>query len=289
MIDYSKERQPPYTRNLRYIPITDRRYAYSIGTESGVIVDSIKFNDWQEMALKKDTEAIIKKLNSQEPIFFSLCWEIVLAMGAIIVDHLSDTQQVNAYVWILWVIIAVFPPIIILLSKVTCWIRAISRAKAGNYNIRAFVDSFDNQICYWVMMCTSYSRILSNSRDTSISQRVFLYQEGSYYLNKSIHALEAMLPVCDKVFSIDPQQIIDDNLVSVYRLQNILELIQFQRNDLNSKTRDISNNKLILEQIQINDTFDKRMLDFVKTINDKFNLELPLTPSSESNNPQQAT
>ena len=86
MIDYSKERQPPYTRNLRYIPITDRRYAYSIGTESGVIVDRIKFNDWQEMALKKDTESIIKKLNSQEPIFFSLCWEIVLAMGAIIVD-----------------------------------------------------------------------------------------------------------------------------------------------------------------------------------------------------------
>lgn len=27
---------------------------------------SIKFNDWQEMALKKDTETIIKKLNKQE-------------------------------------------------------------------------------------------------------------------------------------------------------------------------------------------------------------------------------
>ena len=252
-------------------------------------MNSIKFNDWQDMALKKDTEAIIKKLNSQEPIFFSLCWEIVLAIGAIIVDHLFDTEKVSIYIWILCVIIAVVPPSIILICKIRRWIIAIKRAKAGKYNIRAFVDSFDNQICYWVMMCTSYSRILANSQDTSVSQRIFLYQEGSYYLNKSIHALEAMRPVIDKVFSLDSRQIIDDNLVAVYRLQNILELIRLQRNELNSKTADLGNNELMQEQIKINDTFDERMLEFTRYVNAEFYLAIDLNNSAASDNVQQTT
>ena len=44
----------------------------------------VNFSDWQEMALKKDIEQIKKKLTSQEPILFSLCWELVLALGSII-------------------------------------------------------------------------------------------------------------------------------------------------------------------------------------------------------------
>ena len=80
-------------------------------------MNSIKFNDWQEMALKKDTETIIKKLNSHEPIFFSLCWEIVIAVGAIIVDHLFDTSEVNMWVWLICATLAVIPPTIIIVVK----------------------------------------------------------------------------------------------------------------------------------------------------------------------------
>ena len=53
----------------------------------------VNFSDWQEMALKKDIEQIKKKLTSQEPILFSLCWELVLALGSIITDHLFDTES----------------------------------------------------------------------------------------------------------------------------------------------------------------------------------------------------
>lgn len=54
---------------------------------------NIKFNDWQEMALKKDMETIIKKLNKQEFTTLTLCWESILAFGAIIADHLFDIHN----------------------------------------------------------------------------------------------------------------------------------------------------------------------------------------------------
>ena len=44
-------------------------------------MNRVNFSDWQEMALKKDIEQIKKKLTSQEPVLFSLCWELVLAFN----------------------------------------------------------------------------------------------------------------------------------------------------------------------------------------------------------------
>lgn len=234
-------------------------------------MNSIKFNDWQEMALKKDTEAIIKKLNTQEPFVYSLCWEIVLAVGAIIVDHFFDTESVDIRVWIFCVVLAVLPPLGIIIVKLVNWIILVRRVSLGNYGVRRFVDIFDNQICYWVMMCNSYSRILSSIPAQKKEERVFLYQEGCYYNNKSIQALNKMAPVMDKVFSTNSDQIVKDNLVAVYRLLSILQMMKQHQMDLDSSVEDIESDRSIKEQMEINKVLQEQFVRFVNDMNKLFN------------------
>ena len=237
-------------------------------------MNSIKFNDWQEMALKKDTETIIKKLNSHEPIFFSLCWEIVIAVGTIIVDHLFDTTEVNMWVWLICATLAIIPPAIVIIVKSVQYIIALKKSYTGVYNVKHFVDTFDNQICYWVMMSSSYSRILENLPGDRATERIFLYQEGCYYNNKSLQALYEMKPVIDKVFSSNSKAVIKNNLVAVYRLQNLLEMIKQYQQELDTSINDIKTNQLISDQMQINKSIKDNFADFVDDINSLFHTTL---------------
>ena len=232
-------------------------------------MDNIKVNEWQEMALKKDTEAIIRKLNSQEPVIFSLCWEVFFAIGAIIIDHLFDVETVSTSVWVICAVIAILPPFITIVIKVTKWIYTIKRAQAGMYNIKRFVDCFDNKICYWVMMGDSYSRILEKLQDGSQAEKVFLFQEGSYYNNKSIQALYGMKPVIDKVFSNDSKEVKEKGLISLSRLKNLLALIEKNQKSLDEEVNNIEN-QLIAEQIKINEEFLKERKEFIKDIDANF-------------------
>ena len=237
-------------------------------------MNSIKFNDWQEMALKKDTETIIKKLNSHEPIFFSLCWEIVIAVGAIIVDHLFDITKVSVWVWFICATLAVIPPVIIIIVKSVQYIIALKKSYTGIYDVKHFVDTFDNQICYWVMTSSSYSRILENLPGDRAAERIFLYQEGCYYNNKSLQALYEMKPVIDKVFSSDSTEVIKKNLVAVHRLQNILAMIKQYQKELDTSIEDIKTNQSISDQIQINKSIKDNFAGFVDDINSLFHTTL---------------
>ncbi len=232
-------------------------------------MNNIKFNEWQEMALKKDTEAIIRKLNSQEPVFFSICWEVFLAIGVVIIDHLFNINPEDTPAWIICAVIAILPPLIIIIIKATKWIRAIRKAQAGVYNIKRFVDCFDNQICYWVMMGDSYSRILANLQGGNQAEKVFLYQEGSYYNNKSIQALYGMKPVIDKVFSNDATEVKEKSLISFFRLQNILELIKETQQTLDGNVNSMESS-FIKKQKEINDKFSREFEDFIKDVNANF-------------------
>lgn len=230
-------------------------------------MNSIKFNDWQEMALKKDTETIIKKLDSHQPIFFSICWEIVFAVGSIMVDHLFDTTKVSNRIWLLCAIVAVLPPVVVLVTKVVQWIFSIYKAKAGIYNIKGYVDVFDNQLCYWVMMCTSYCNLLSGTRPDQKTEKIFLYQEGFYYINKSIQSLYEMKPIIDKVFSNNHNVVTKNGLIATHRLFNFLDLMKQCSVKLASGVDSIKSEQLIQEQIAINDVFKQRLVLFIKDVN----------------------
>lgn len=232
---------------------------------------NIKFNEWQEMALKKDMETIIKKLNDQEPIIYSLCWEIALALGTIIIDHLFDTESFNICWWVSVVILAVIPPIAIIIYKMYKWISALNRVKAGKYDVKNMVDIFDNQICYWVMMYNSYCNLLSDMINMDKkNEKVFLYQEGCYYNNKSMQMLYHMKPIIDKVFSNEKEKIIKNNNVAVYRLLSLLEMMNQYQLDLDGCVEDIKDDFVIREQAEINKTYQEQICQFINDVNTQF-------------------
>lgn len=151
-------------------------------------MNRVNFSDWQEMALKKDIEQIKKKLTSQEPVLFSLCWELVLALGSIIADHLFDTENAPEWIWFTVIALAVIPAAVILGVVVGKWICSIVSVKKGKFNVKDSVDIFDNQISYWVMLSNAYTDMLIEDINGTNSEKEFLYREGCYYNNKSMQA-----------------------------------------------------------------------------------------------------
>ena len=222
----------------------------------------VSFSDWQEMALKKDIEDIKKKINSQEPILFSVCWEIVLALGTVIVDHLFDVQKAPIYVWIIVMVAAVLPPIVVLIDKLIKWIRSIYLVRIGNLKIRSYIDLFDNQISYWVMLSNSYADMLTeaiNDGHSTAAEKEFLYREGCYYNNKSMQALYSMKPNFSKIFSDNIDIVKKRNLIDLARLHNLLKVmneqqIQLDRDIIGTMSRGVELqkdiNKKYLEELQ---------------------------------------
>lgn len=228
---------------------------------------NIKFNDWQEMALKKDMETIIKKLNKQEFTTLTLCWESILAFGAIIADHLFDIH--NRIWWMAIIILGTMPLIFFVVKNMHEFVSALKRVKSGKYNVKGMIDIFDNQMCYWVMMCNSYCNLLSTNKDKK-NERIFLYQEGCYYNNKSIQALYHMKPVIDKVFSNEDKQIIENNNVAVYRLLSLLEMMNQYQLDLNRYVEDLKDNSVIKGQMAINEEYKKEIVQLIDDVNSVF-------------------
>lgn len=226
----------------------------------------VNFSDWQEMALKKDIEQIKKKLSSQEPILFSICWELIIALGSIIADHLFDTENAPVWVWIVVIVSAVTPAIVIWLYMVLKWIQAIYRVKIGKFKIRDYVDIFDNEISYWVMLSNAYADMLSEDTIAATAEKEFLYREGCYYNNKSMHALYTMKPNFDKVFSFDLNQVRKRNLVDMERLFNIMNVMNEQQIRLDAAVRELNSNR-IERQRELNEGYLQELEAFLKDLN----------------------
>jgi len=230
-------------------------------------VNRVNFSDWQEMALKKDIEQIKKKLTSQEPVLFSLCWELVLALGLIIADHLFDTENAPEWIWFTVIALAVIPAAVILGVVVGKWICSIVSVKKGKFNVKDSVDIFDNQISYWVMLSNAYTDMLLEDINGTNSEKEFLYREGCYYNNKSMQAIYAMKSNFDKIFSMDPQKVKKDSLVDMERLFNILRVMKEQQDRLDATVSEISSEG-IKRQRELNEKYMDDLMKFVKDLNE---------------------
>lgn len=230
-------------------------------------MNRVNFSDWQEMALKKDIEQIKKKLTSQEPVLFSLCWELVLALGAIIADHLFDTENAPEWIWFTVIALAVIPAAVILGVVVGKWICSIVSVKKGKFNVKDSVDIFDNQISYWVMLSNAYTDMLLEDINGTNSEKEFLYREGCYYNNKSMQAIYAMKSNFDKIFSMDPQKVKEDSLVDMERLFNILRVMKEQQDRLDATISEISSEG-IKRQRELNEKYMDDLMKFVKDLNE---------------------
>lgn len=223
----------------------------------------VSFSEWQEMALKKDIEIIVKKLNSHESILFSLCWELVLALGTIILDHLFDTEKAPIWVWILLVVLAILPPAIVLAIHFIKWWRIIKAVRIGRLNTKSYIDTFDNQISYWVMLCNSYKNMLYDDSPDTQAEKHFLYCEGSYFNNKSMHALYTMKPNFQAVFSSDIDVVKKNGLIELSRLTTTLELIKKQQEELDNAVAD-STDPAIINQRNLNRKYADELQDLLK-------------------------
>lgn len=230
-------------------------------------MNRVNFSDWQEMALKKDIEQIKKKLTSQEPMLFSLCWELVLALGSIIADHLFDTENAPEWIWFTVIALAVIPAAVILGVVAGKWICSIVSVKKGKFNVKDSVDIFDNQISYWVMLSNAYTDMLLEDINGSNSEKEFLYREGCYYNNKSMQAIYAMKSNFDKIFSMDPQKVKKDSLVDMERLFNILRVMKEQQDRLDATVSEISSEG-IKRQRELNEKYMDDLMRFVKDLNE---------------------
>lgn len=230
-------------------------------------MNRVNFSDWQEMALKKDIEQIKKKLTSQEPVLFSLYWELVLALGSIIADHLFDTENAPEWIWFTVIALAVIPAAVILGVVVGKWICSIVSVKKGKFNVKDSVDIFDNQISYWVMLSNAYTDMLLEDINGTNSEKEFLYREGCYYNNKSMQAIYAMKSNFDKIFSMDPQKVKKDSLVDMERLFNILRVMKEQQDRLDATVSEISSEG-IKRQRELNEKYMDDLMKFVKDLNE---------------------
>lgn len=230
-------------------------------------MNRVNFSDWQEMALKKDIEQIKKKLTSQEPVLFSLCWELVLALGSIIADHLFDTENAPEWIWLTVIALAVIPAAVILGVVAGKWICSIVSVKKGKFNVKDSVDIFDNQISYWVMLSNAYTDMLLEDINGSNSEKEFLYREECYYNNKSMQAIYAMKSNFDKIFSMDPQKVKKDSLVDMERLFNILRVMKEQQDRLDAAVSEISSEG-IKRQCELNEKYMDDLMRFVKDLNE---------------------
>lgn len=230
-------------------------------------MNRVNFSDWQEMALKKDIEQIKKKLTSQEPVLFSLCWELVLALGSIIADHLFDTENAPEWIWFTVIALAVIPAAVILGVVVGKWICSIVSVKKGKFNVKDSVDIFDNQISYWVMLSNAYTDMLLEDINGTNSEKEFLYRERCYYNNKSMQAIYAMKSNFDKIFSMDPQKVKKDSLVDMERLFNILRVMKEQQDRLDATVSEISSEG-IKRQRELNEKYMDDLMRFVKDLNE---------------------
>lgn len=230
-------------------------------------MNRVNFSDWQEMALKKDIEQIKKKLTSQEPVLFSLCWELVLALGSIIADHLFDTENAPEWIWLTVIALAVIPAAVILGVVAGKWICSIVSVKKGKFNVKDSVDIFDNQISYWVMLSNAYTDMLLEDINGSNSEKEFLYREGCYYNNKSMQAIYAMKSNFDKIFSMNPQKVKKDSLVDMERLFNILRVMKEQQDRLDAAVSEISSEG-IKRQCELNEKYMDDLMRFVKDLNE---------------------
>ena len=200
-------------------------------------------------------------------MLFSLCWELVLALGSIIADHLFDTENAPEWIWFTVIALAVIPAAVILGVVVGKWICSIVSVKKGKFNVKDSVDIFDNQISYWVMLSNAYTDMLLEDINGTNSEKEFLYREGCYYNNKSMQAIYAMKSNFDKIFSMDPQKVKKDSLVDMERLFNILRVMKEQQDRLDATVYEISSEG-IKRQRELNEKYMDDLMRFVKDLNE---------------------
>lgn len=235
-----------------------------------------KVNEWQELSQKKDIEKILKVISHNESIAYALVFDFAIAVIAIIIDKfLSDELRTNMS-WLFWVLLVVSLIPFIVISLIG--IRNLIRKRNGAYNVYSvseLIDSFDNDICYYVMMADTYNQMLKDSiaqSDNNVA--VFYFIETWYYINKAKSKMYKMLYKTKQIFTNESNDVVQRNMITIPRLVNIVMIMEDIRISSNEF---LENKELVLPDksiVEINKKYDQAYRDFINQINESFNFPI---------------
>lgn len=234
-----------------------------------------KVNEWQELSLKKDIEKIRKSVSKNQEVHNAVVFDLIVAVFAILMDKFLSHSTETEKTWLFWVlcVLCIAPFLIILIKHIYTKIKKKKNTYII-YSISELIDSFDNDICYYVMMADTYNQMLSEiiAQDNyNNNVATFYYIEAWYYINKAKYKLYSMLYKTEKIFSNDTDVVLRKNLIAINRLVNIALIIEDVRISSNAY---IQNNKLVLTDdsiLNMNKKYDCYYSDFIEEINENFN------------------
>lgn len=133
-----------------------------------------------------------------------------------------------------------------------------------------FAETYDHRISQaeWVrdMDYKKQGDMLTEDTNAGSSEKEFLYREGCYYNNKSMHALYAMKSNFDKVFSYNLDEVRKKNLVDMERLFNLLSVMNEQQIRLDTAVHGINSNG-IERQRELNKGYLQELKAFLTDLN----------------------
>lgn len=232
-----------------------------------------KVNEWQELSLKKDIEKISRVITRNKLITYAFIFDIAIAVIAIVINKFLSPADESNRTWLFWAlfVMSLVPFVVILLIAIRDQIR--KRNGAYNvYSVSELIDSFDNDICYYVMMADTYNQMLNDSiKQGDNNVAVFYYIETWYYVNKAKSKMHKMLYKTKQIFTKEPNDVLQRNMISISRLVNIIMIIEDIRV---SSNKFIDNKSLVLTDksiVEINREYDKSYRNFISKINENFN------------------
>jgi hypothetical protein len=218
--------------------------------------------EWQSFSLKKDIEIIVGKLQDNHFTQISLLGEISLViLGVALSNIFTDIAKQQCF-WIILSVLSIIPFLIIGLR----WIhKRLEENKPGSdqMNPRDFINAFDNEIAYYVLMSESYYTMLTeavlhnNTHTDKVSNDMihFYYIQASYYFKKTIADLAPICNIADRVLSTNEDNIATKRLISFPRYNNVKNLLITISDYLESQAsimKDLDDGEII---VNLNKTF----------------------------------
>ena len=219
-------------------------------------------NEWQDLSLRKDVENISRELRKKKNYEKTLLLEILIATITLLFDKFFDLfnncEMMKKIVYGILAFAALAILIYVLSGLLKEYFEVKSIIKKSIVAIKPYVDSFDNNVCYYALTaCNFYEDLLqistglSGNETNAVKEKEnFFYIETNYYINKCIAEINKMENVIENVFTDNAEDVIYYSKIHFSRLKNIVDLMLEIRKHLYTmnKVKSFSETKTISEK-----------------------------------------
>ncbi len=233
-------------------------------------------NEWQDFSLRKDVEKISRELHKTKKYEKPLIIELLIVTLTLLFDKFFDLFNqcitIQIVVYSILAILAFITLLYLLYTFIKEYLDVKTIIKKSIVIIKPYVDSFDNNVCYYALTaCNFYEDLLQISVELSEKEtkegkekESFFYIETNYYINKCIAELNKMGNVVENVFTDNAEEVIYNSKIHFSRFKNIVDLLCQIRKNLYSMetTKSFSDTKAISVE------YDDVMRNMIKRTNE---------------------